>query len=397
MAQTKTKAKLDMVSPKNELIQQLQNSEYIKNPLVYSQIRGDFSLIQTNVLVAIAATMQTRINDRFVDGKMGPLFSKEELSKGKITFEVPLQSLGVKTKEYAAVHEACKGLTKLDTTYNYVDENGQKRTRTSVIFTDVDVPTYTTSTGQERRSGIIKIDMNASVADQVFNQSGAYVEHLGGIVKLCRSPRTPRLYIYLSAWKKNRMCTHSYDALKEFLGVLVYSKDRSKVLQDKCTTWAVFHRDVLKPAQREMDKLASRGEIEFTFEYEPVYKNGKKRGNPDSVRFLLIPARPVEQPEEVQQPEAAPVSTLTPEQQSQWSRFVCLVQERVGDQFYNTYFKFCRIGNIGAGFVTLITPNDFVSDQIEKCGADFFDAFRECFPGCKLHYDTEENRRARGL
>ena len=244
MAAKKTNGKLQMVSPKNELIQQLENSDYIKNPLVYSQIRGDFSLIQTNVLVAIAATMQTRINERFVDGKLGPLFSKEELSKGKITFEVPLQSLGVKTKEYAAVHEACKALTKLDTTFNYTDETGQKRTKTSVIFTDVDVPTYTTTTGQERRSGIIKIDMNASVADLVFNKSGAYVEHLGGIVKLCRSPRTPRLYIYLSAWKKARMCTLGYEALKEFLGVLVYTKDRTKVLQDKCSTWAVFHRDV---------------------------------------------------------------------------------------------------------------------------------------------------------
>ena len=83
MAAKKTNAKLQMVSPKNELIQQLENSDYIKNPLVYSQIRGDFSLIQTNVLVAIAATMQTRINECFVDGKMGPLFSKEELSSWK--------------------------------------------------------------------------------------------------------------------------------------------------------------------------------------------------------------------------------------------------------------------------------------------------------------------------
>ena len=82
MAASKEREKHSMVSPKNELIQQLPDLEYIKNPLVYSQIRGDFSLIQTNVLVAIAATMQTRINERFVNGKMGPLFSKEDLAKG---------------------------------------------------------------------------------------------------------------------------------------------------------------------------------------------------------------------------------------------------------------------------------------------------------------------------
>jgi len=391
MATKKTNGKLQMVSPKNELIQQLENSDYIKNPLVYSQIRGDFSLIQTNVLVAIAATMQTRINERFVDGRLGPLFSKEELSKGKITFEVPLQSLGVKTKEYAAVHEACKALTKLDTTFNYTDETGQKRTKTSVIFTDVDVPTYTTTTGQERRSGIIKIDMNASVADLVFNKSGAYVEHLGGIVKLCRSPRTPRLYIYLSAWKKARMCTLGYEALKEFLGVLVYTKDRTKVLQDKCSTWAVFHRDVLKPAQREMEKLAKRGEIEFTFEYEPVYHNGKKRGNPDSVRFLLNPAVPdADVREEVHSsPSSSETSHLTDEQQEKWYRFMQLIQERVGEPFFSQYFVFCRVDSITDKHITIVAPTKFVCEQIEKCGADFFLTLREVFGPVTLQYKVE--------
>lgn len=389
MATKKTNGKLQMVSPKNELIQQLENSDYIKNPLVYSQIRGDFSLIQTNVLVAIAATMQTRINERFVDGKMGPLFSEEELSKGKITFEVPLQSLGVKTKEYAAVHEACKALTKLDTTINYTDVDGQKRTKTSVIFTDVDVPTYTTTTGQERRSGIIKIDMNASVADLVFNKSPQYVEHLGGIVKLCRSPRTPRLYIYLSAWKKMRMCTLGYEALKEFLGVLVYNKDRTKVLQDKSSTWAVFHRDVLKPAQREMEKLAKRGEIEFTFEYEPVYHNGKKRGNPDSVRFLLNPAIPDTNVEKEEKAPNSEVNHLTEEQQTKWFQFMQLVQERVGEPFFSTYFIFCRVGSITDKHITIITPSQFVSEQIEKCGVAFFDTLKEVFGSVTLSYKVE--------
>ena len=394
MAKKKSNGKLQLVSQENELIRQLQNSDYIKNPLVYSQIRGDFSLIQTNVLVAIAATMQTRINDCFVGGKLGPLFSKEELSKGKITFEVPLQSLGVKTKEYAAVHEACKALTKLDTTFNYIDpETGQKRTKTSVIFTDVDVPTYTTTTGQERRSGIIKIDMNASVADLVFNKSGAYVEHLGGIVKLCRSPRTPRLYIYLSAWKQMRMCTLSYEALKEFLGVLVYSKDRNKILQDKCTTWAVFHRDVLKPAQREMDKLAKKGEIEFTFEYEPVYHNGKKRGNPDSVRFLLNPAIPEVQ-EEVEKSPSSQVNHLTEEQQTKWFRFMQLIQEMVGEPFFSQYFVFCNVDSITDKHLTIIAPTNFVCEQIEQCGADFFLTLREVFGPVTLQYKVVPEYRA---
>lgn len=385
MATVKKKGRVGLVSTENELIQRLSDTEYIKNPLVYSQIRGDFSLIQTNVLVQIAATMQTRINDKFVNGKMSPLFSKEELSRGKVTFEVPLQSLGVKTKEYAAVHEACKGLTKLDTTFTYVDENGEKRNHTSVIFTDVDVPTYTTTTGVERRSGIIRIDMNATVAEQIFNQSGAYVEHIGGIVKLCRSPRTPRLYIYLSAWKNQRMCVFKYEALKEFLGVLVYSKDRTKVIQDKCSSWAVFHRDVLKPAQREMVKLASRGEIEFTFEYEPVYHNGKKRGNPDCVRFFLEPAHPDVALLEMKQHEEDKQKS---KYEKQWNAFCELVRERVGEEFCSVFVTCCSVRSVDDKFVIINLPTSFVAEQWNKVGgANLIDCMNEAFGKHSLQYN----------
>ena len=231
--------------------------------------------------------------------------------------------------------------------------------------------------------------MNAEVANEVFNKSGAYVEHLGGIVKLCRSPRTPRLYIYLSAWKKARMCTLGYEALKEFLGVLVYNKDRTKVMQDKCSTWAVFHRDVLKPAQREMEKLAKRGEIEFTFEYEPVYHNGKKRGNPDSVRFLLNPAVPDAQEVKEEKSSNSDVSHLTEEQQEKWLHFMELIQERIGEPFFSQYFVFCRVDSITDKDLTIVAPTKFVCEQIEKSGADFFITLKEVFGPVTLQYKVE--------
>ncbi len=378
---TKKKEKEFLVSTENQLIQQLEGSDYIKNPLVYSQIRGDFSLLQTNVLVAIAASMQDRINSKFRGGVMGPLFTKEELSKGKIPFEVPLIALGVKTKEYASVHESCKALTKLDMTYTYTDkETGERRTRSSVIFTDVDVPTYTTTTGQQRRRGIIKIEMNASVAEQIFNTSSAYVEHLEGIVKLCRSPRTPRLYVYLSAWKKQRMCTFNYLALKEFLGIVKYSKDRQKIVEDKCKTWAVFHRDVLDPAKKELKRLADQGKVEFFFDYDPVYHNGRTRGNPDSVRFTLFPGNivPKGQIEEkvtssFRQPE------LTPEQKLKWETFCKLVRERCEESFYDVFVTPTRLKSCDDHSVIVIVPDRFVADQWENQGMSLFSSVREAF------------------
>ena len=187
------------------------------------------------------------------------------------------------------------------------------------------------------------------------------------------------------------MCTLGYEALKEFLGVLVYTKDRTKVLQDKCSTWAVFHRDVLKPAQREMEKLAKRGEIEFTFEYEPVYHNGKKRGNPDSVRFLLNPAVPdADVREEVHSsPSSSETSHLTDEQQEKWYRFMQLIQERVGEPFFSQNFVFCRVDSITDKHITIVAPTKFVCEQIEKSGADFFLTLKEVFGPVTLQYKVE--------
>ncbi len=392
MPKSNSKEKVALVNPNNQLIQQLEGSDYIKNPLVYSQIRGDFSLLQTNVLVAIAATMQDRINSKFNAGKMGPLFTKEELSHGKITFEVPLNSLGVKTKEYASVHESCKALTKLDMTYTYTDrETGERRTKTSVIFTDVDVPTYTTTTGQQRRVGNIKIDMNASVAEQIFNTSSAYVEHLEGIVKLCRSPRTPRLYVYLSAWKQQRVCTFNYLALKEFLGIVTYSKDRQRIVQDKCKTWAVFHRDVLDPAKRELQKLADQGKVDFSFDYDPVYHNGRTRGNPDSVRFTLFPTKVQIADRQAQGGEvtngSTPGSQLSPADKLKWDMFCRLVEEACGQEFFEDFVTPTSLKSCDEKWVKVNVPTRFVAEEWEKQGLPLFDSIRLAFGNdVKLSY-----------
>ncbi len=393
MATKPKKSKLNILSNNNELIKQLEGSEYIKNPLIYSQIRGDFSLIQTNVLVAIAATLQDRINSKFKNGKMGPLFSPEELSHGKISFEVPLNSLGVRTKEYAAVHDSCKDLLKLDTSYTYAeyDEEGHKigdRVKTSVIFTDVDVPTKPTTTGKVRREGTLRISMNADVAGQIFNQNSGYVEHLGGIVRLCRSPRTPRLYIYLSAWRGKGTCTFNYLALKEFLGVLTYNKDRSAIIRDSCTTWAVFHRDVLDPAQREMERLSKENKVEFYFNYEPVYHNGRKRGNPDCVRFNIFQSENFVRPQRVVEKPAPQVKELTQEQKKQWDDLCEAIRQTCDEDFSTAFVPYCSLKESDENWVFINVPNRYVAEQWEARLDRFKDDFFRIFGDkAKLNYN----------
>lgn len=283
----KKKPVIKQTSRENELIKSLEGSEYIKNPLLYSQIRADMTLMQTNIFIAVVTSIQDRINQHIGDGGIvGPLFSKEELSKGKIPFYFPLTILGVDTKVYATVENVCNSLQTMKMAYQ-VEEDGKKGWKQSVIFPDITI--MKSETG--RRTGEIKLEMNSYVADMLFNKSSAYVEHLKDIARICRSPRTPRLYIYLSAWRKNfRSKTFNYDAVKEFLGFLEYNESHTRVINDKCPTFSYFKRDVLNSAQRELQELAEQGSVEFYFTYEPVYNGVKKRGNPDAIMFNIIPS-----------------------------------------------------------------------------------------------------------
>ena len=140
----------------------------------------------------------------------------------------------------------------------------------------------------QRRKGVIKIQMVDESAREILNLRKGYTRHLKGITQLCRSPRTPRLYIYLSAWRKIGSCTVNYIDLKEFFGVLTFSKDRKRIVDNKYVKYGAFHRDVLDPVLKEMKKLSDEGKVEFCFEYEPVYPHGISRGDPDSIRFTLI-------------------------------------------------------------------------------------------------------------
>ena len=57
------------LNPRNELIKELADTEWVKNPLIYSQISGDFTPMQTNVMVELVNTLQDKINDYFKDNK----------------------------------------------------------------------------------------------------------------------------------------------------------------------------------------------------------------------------------------------------------------------------------------------------------------------------------------
>ena len=289
-----------IVSRTNELVQQFSGSrdlDFILNPVSYTQIRGNFSLVQTNLMIAIIAQLQDRIREQLSMGEGTFLFKPEDLSGNLLHFEIPLKELGISPKKYGELEAACEALLHVDMSYKRYDE--YERAWYDVkqnIFHKIEFPTAELNAEGERvgyksgqrRKGFIKIDMVDESAREILNLRKGYTRHLKGITQLCRSPRTPRLYIYLSAWRKIGSCTVNYIDLKEFFGVLTFSKDRKRITENRYVKYGAFHRDVLYPVLKEMKKLSDEGKVEFCFEYEPVYPHGITRGDPDSIHFTLI-------------------------------------------------------------------------------------------------------------
>ena len=289
-----------IVSRTNELVQQFSGSrdlDFILNPVSYTQIRGNFSLVQTNLMIAIIAQLQDRIREQLSMGEGTFLFKPEDLSGNLLHFEIPLKELGISPKKYGELEAACEALLHVDMSYKRYDEyERQWYDVKQNIFHRIEFPTAELNAEGERvayksgqrRKGVIKIDMVDESAREILNLRKGYTRHLKGITQLCRSPRTPRLYIYLSAWRKIGSCTVNYIDLKEFFGVLTFSKDRKRITENRYVKYGAFHRDVLDPVLKEMKKLSDEGKVEFCFEYEPVYPHGVSRGDPDSIRFTLI-------------------------------------------------------------------------------------------------------------
>ena len=102
-----------IVSKTNELVQSIsQNNDidFIMNPITYTQIRGNFSLVQTNLMIAIIAQLQDRIKEQLSFDNMSTLFKPEDLSGNLLNFEIPLKELGISPKKYGELETACEAL-----------------------------------------------------------------------------------------------------------------------------------------------------------------------------------------------------------------------------------------------------------------------------------------------
>lgn len=271
--------------------------EYIKNPIMTTLLGGNFSLPLCKMLESIIVQLQDRIEEHLRKEDMGALVSVKDVMPvsesdpsdfGMLKFEIPIRTLGIPSQNYQELEEACNAIMKMQFTYRTDD----KYEVTNVFHKVTVLNSSTKADGNQvqyksgvRRTGIVEIKMHIDSAKEILTLKKGYVEHIFGIPQLCRSPRTHRLYVYLSAWLEKGGRDYPYNELKEWLGVVQYDSSHKNIISDSYKKYSEFSRAVLKPAQVEMKRLSDEGKVDFYFDYEPIYPPGKTKGNPYAIRF----------------------------------------------------------------------------------------------------------------
>ena len=265
--------------------------EWLYNPVVYSQISGDFSLMQQRILGGVLGQLQDRIlytiNEKEQNKNFPSLFSDQEMQE-VMKMDIDPRDLGVTPDHYNELEDALTALTKLTMAFPKY-EKGEVQYVIAPLFSRVVMPR-----GTIRRTGKVKIQMLRENVEDFFSLGRGYTVHLARIAQICKKKRTPRMYIFLSSFRDIGHKEVEYDVLCKFLGIdqETFEADNKangrEVKENPFRKYNKVKSQILEPSKQEMDAFKEAGDIDFSFEYEPLYKTGRLRGNPTHIRFTII-------------------------------------------------------------------------------------------------------------
>lgn len=283
----------------NSLIKELSSVEFIKQPYLYAMVGADFSLYQRSIMIEIVKSMQDRINEflknKRADGQMS-LFPKDLSDDQIVTFRISASSIGVSPRDYVYLDEACKNLMEMNISYYDYDQMGRKMRTYAHLFSTIKMPVTPVSGSKEKekRMNYVEARMDAKILKYLcdLGNGKGYLDHIYRIARICKRKRTPSIYIYLSRWKDFPKKAVEYVELKKFLGVITLEEEKVngkmvKTEKDKYPKFSKFCKEVMDPIREDLDRMASENLVDFTFDYEPVYKGATKRGNPDEILFNI--------------------------------------------------------------------------------------------------------------
>lgn len=276
---------------KKEIIKNVpvEQRKMITQPVTFSYLNGEMSMMQTRIQTAIMEKLQGKIKKaldlKMKSGFVGDLFDqsdfqtlKEEGNEQYLTFPVAYAELGIDPSHYADVDIAARNMQSI-----VYEKEVDGMMRYKVAFPIVDVPAINadgTPSGERRQN--IYLHMTQSTAKDLFKLI-PYHKYLKDAIYLFKSNYAGRIYLLINANQDLGTWRIAYETLRK---ILLTSWDEKKgATIDKYPDFNDFRKRVLEPARKEIE--ASKDKIDCTFDYEIEYPEGKKRGKPEAILFNI--------------------------------------------------------------------------------------------------------------
>lgn len=292
----------------NQILKELNETEFMKQPYLYAMIGADFTLMQRGIMIEIIHTLQDRFN-AYLRGRKKPdgqltldLFTEQEKTNRIKTFTIEAASIGVRPDAYEELEQACKDLLGMQLYVPMIEpKSGDKVWKLANLFSSITIPAkesvdYKFRSGKRRKSYIL-VNMETDTLGQLcdLNNGYGYLDHVYRIARISRRKRTPAIYIYLTRWAREySQKSVNFIDLKKYLGLIAPEKVKDEVTGKTVTRdvdtypkYSRFCEKVMDPIKEDLDRLAEDNKVDFSFDYEPVYKGRAKRGNPEEIKFTI--------------------------------------------------------------------------------------------------------------
>ena len=256
----------------------------IKTPNSYIRMSSNKTLLQQQSLLMVSAHLQDYIKQFFELGlhqsnsPIRPLFTQYMLDHGIPPFKIYLADMGIRAQNYQTVRQAINEINAV-VDYPEVDDDGHKTGK--MLF----VPVFKLFRVPEHY-GYIEVEINPEAAKYAFNMAQGYISHPKDIARYATKRSTPPLYFKLLQEHCERIQL-TVPQIKKAIGMEPFKDDATGEWVVPYAKFAHFKTKVLDAEKADLDRMAKDNHTDITFDYVPVYLNGRKRGDPDYIEFTI--------------------------------------------------------------------------------------------------------------
>lgn len=312
-----------MANNKTEIIkievpdEALLDSRFINTPFSFMKYEGNFALKQQDLLIKVVEHLQSNIQAYFqqlkLEGdKRG--YSLFMLDENNVAMNVPdihvkFRELGIKPGSYKDARLSFKKV--VNTLVKIKDSRGETYQHIFSSVTFPKRPAGNSMTDEEYNGSEVVLSIDPKIAKYVFDMRQGYIKHIAAIAEYASKPSTPKLYIYLKRLLDiNRCKRHNLTAaqakvygtkysyvvkvpfteLKDFMG-FYERNEQGEIIKIKYPRFSHFKTKVLDATKDDMIRMSNENNIEIMFDYVPIYKYDRKRGDPDEIEFYIMRTR----------------------------------------------------------------------------------------------------------